>query len=163
MVSALVTGTRFTPSRLESGSANKRSARFSLAGLGRLATNGIGFMTSRSVQQPLPPMEVNSLESREVARERTPKELESLPAPRPLDMAKAAIGRAIKHGIGDDPLKVYGNEGQMSNVIAGPQVPDYMARIFLNPEARRRYALSLLRGDKQVRVRTIVEIDEEAV
>lgn len=118
-------------------------------------------IVTKSLQQPLPPMEVNLLESREVAGQRTPKELESLPSPRPLDMAKAAVGRAIKKGIGDDPLKVYGNEGQMSNVIAGPQVPDYMARIFMNPEARRRYALSLLKGDKSVRVRTIIEIEEE--
>jgi len=79
----------------------------------------------------------------------------------PLEMAKAGIGRAIKHAIGDEPLKVYGDDSMMAKVISGERVPDYLARIYNRPEARRRYALSLLRGDKKVRVRTVVEIIEE--
>jgi hypothetical protein len=79
----------------------------------------------------------------------------------PLDEAKASVGLAVKHAIGDDPLKVYGDEGQMSKVIAGEKVPDYMARIYRNPQARRRYALSLLRSDPNVRIRTTVDWDEE--
>ena len=81
----------------------------------------------------------------------------------PLEMAKAGLGRAIKSAIGDDPLKVYGDDSMMAKVISGERIPDYLARIYRNPEARRRYAVSLLRGDKRVRVRTVVEIEEEAV
>jgi hypothetical protein len=79
----------------------------------------------------------------------------------PLEMAKAGIGRAVKHAIGDEPLRVYGDDSMMAKVITGEKVPDYLARIYKNPEARRRYAVSLLRGDKKVRVRTVVEIEEE--
>lgn len=79
----------------------------------------------------------------------------------PLKMAKAGIGRAVKYAIGDDPLKVYGDDSMMAKVITGEKVPDYLGRIYRNDDARRRYALSLLRGDKRVRVRTIIEIDEE--
>lgn len=86
------------------------------------------------------------------------KKIDSLP----LDDAKARVGRAVKDAIGDQPFKVYGDEGQMSKVVTGEKVPDYMARIYRNPEARRRYAVSLLRGDKSVRVRTVVEIEDEA-
>ena len=81
----------------------------------------------------------------------------------PLEMAKAGIGRAIKSAIGDDPMKVYGDDSLMAKVISGERVPDYLARIYNRPEACRRYAISLLKGDKQVRVRTVIEIDEEAV
>jgi len=49
----------------------------------------------------------------------------------------------------------------MAKVISGERVPDYLARIYNRPEARRRYAMSLLRGDKKVRVRTVIEIEEE--
>lgn len=80
----------------------------------------------------------------------------------PLEMAKASVGKAIKSAIGDDPLKVYGDDSMMAKVISGEKVPDYMARIYKNDAARRRYALSMLRGDKRVRVRTVVEIEEEA-
>ena len=78
-----------------------------------------------------------------------------------LDDAKASVGRAVKHAIGDDPARVYGDEGQMSRVMTGEKVPDYMARIYRNPDARRRYVLSLLKGDPNVRIRTTVDWDEE--
>jgi hypothetical protein len=77
-----------------------------------------------------------------------------------MDDAKASVGEAIRCAIGEEPLRVYGSEGQMSRVISGESIPDYMGRIASNPEARRRYALSLLRGDKQVKVRTVIEIEE---
>lgn len=112
---------------------------------------------ARSFQQVLPPMEVRKPDapSEPQSGNRTLPEI-------PLEMAKAGIGRAIKHAIGDDPMKVYGDDSLMAKVISGERVPDYLARIYNRPEARRRYALSLLRGDKQVRVRTVVEIEEEA-
>ena len=112
---------------------------------------------SRIVQQSLPPMEVQRTDSPSEA----PTGNRTLPDI-PLEMAKAGIGRAIKSAIGDDPLKVYGDDSMMAKVISGERIPDYLARIYRNPEARRRYAVSLLRGDKQVRVRTVVEIEEEA-
>lgn len=80
----------------------------------------------------------------------------------PLQMAKAGIGQAVKSAIGDDPLKFYGDDSLMAKVISGERVPDYLARIYRNDGARRRYAISLLRGDKRVRVRTVIEIEEEA-
>jgi hypothetical protein len=49
----------------------------------------------------------------------------------------------------------------MAKVIAGEKVPEYLARIYRNPDARRRYALSLLRNDPKVRIRTTVDWDEE--
>ena len=113
---------------------------------------------SRIVQQSLPPMEVQRTDSPSEA----PTENRTLPDI-PLEMAKAGLGRAIKSAIGDDPLKVYGDDSMMAKVISGERIPDYLARIYRNPEARRRYAVSLLRGDKRVRVRTVVEIEEEAV
>lgn len=78
----------------------------------------------------------------------------------PMDVAKAGIGEAVRSAIGDDPLRVYGSEGQMSRVISGEAVPDYMGRIASRPDALRRYALSLLKGDRRVKVRTVIEIEE---
>lgn len=74
----------------------------------------------------------------------------------PLDTTKARIGRAVKQAIGDDPLRVYGDEGQMSRVITGEKVPDYMARIHRDPDARRRYAIAWLEGDEDVTVTTTI-------
>ncbi len=76
-------------------------------------------------------------------------------------MAKAGVGRAVKDAIGDDPMKVYGDDSLMVKVINGERIPDYLARIYRNPDARRRYALALLKGDPRVRVRTTVDWDEE--
>lgn len=80
----------------------------------------------------------------------------------PLAEAKARAGRAVKHAIGDDPLKFYGDEGQMSKVVAGPGIPDYLARIVNRPDALRRYALSLLEGEQGVEVETTVRIRRRA-
>jgi hypothetical protein len=90
------------------------------------------------------------------------KKLESLPQ-QPLEQGKVSVGLAVKHAIGDDPMKVYGPEGQLSRVIAGKEVPDYMGRIASRPDALRRYALSLLRNDPKVRIRTTVDWEEEAM
>jgi hypothetical protein len=80
----------------------------------------------------------------------------------PLEMAKARVGKAVKHAIGDDPLKVYGDDSMMAKVITGEKVPDYLARIVNRPEALRRYALSLLEGDPDVETETTVRIRRRA-
>jgi hypothetical protein len=109
-----------------------------------------------SVQRNLPPMELRNPDQaiRAQSGNRTLPEI-------PLEMAKASIGRAVRDAIGDEPLKVYGDDSMMAKVIAGEKVPEYLARIYRNPDARRRYALSLLRNDPKVRIRTTVDWDEE--
>lgn len=77
----------------------------------------------------------------------------------PLDEAKKRAGKAVRAAIGDEAIRVYGDEGLLSRVMSGPGVPDYMARIVNNEEATRRYVLSLLKGDKSVKVRTVIEIE----
>jgi hypothetical protein len=81
----------------------------------------------------------------------------------PMEAGKASIGAAVKSAVGDDPLRVYGDEAFMSKVISGEKVPDYLGRIASRPAALRRYALSLLKGDPNVRIRTTVDWDEEKV
>jgi hypothetical protein len=73
------------------------------------------------------------------------------------------VGAAFEHAIGNAPLKTYGHAGQVSEVISGSKVPDYMARIYLDPRARRRFAEAWLDGDPRVRMRTVIEWDEEKV
>jgi hypothetical protein len=114
---------------------------------------------SRSVPQTAVALEDKRLDRRDREFGDTVKELDSLP----FRMAKAAIGAAVKHAIGDAPMKQYGDEGQMSKVISGERVPDYLARIYEDRAARTRYALSLLRGDPRVKVRTVVEFDDEEI
>jgi hypothetical protein len=113
-------------------------------------------MASSSVAKPNGSAEVRQPDEPREA----PSENRTLPEI-PLAMAKAGIGLAIKNAIGDQPLKVYGDDSRMAKVISGEGVPDYLARIYRNPDARRRYALSLLRGDPNVRIRTTVDWDEE--
>lgn len=129
----------------------------------RVPVNGNGrncvrrfVMSAESVAKPLIPAEVRTSDQGDEAQSGN----RTMPDP-PLKMAKAGIGRAVKHAIGDDPLKVYGDDSMMAKVITGEKVPDYLGRIYKNDDARRRYALSLLRGDKRVRVRTVIEIEEE--
>lgn len=110
----------------------------------------------RSFQHQLPPMEVRRPDS-----ERKPQSGNRTLPEIPLEMAKAGIGRAIKSAIGDDSMKVYGDDSLMAKVISGERIPDYLARIYRNPDARRRYALELLKGDPRVRIRTTVDWDEE--
>lgn len=107
-------------------------------------------------------MEVNRVDGRREPRERVVNKVDRLPE-RACDMAKAGMGAAIEHAIGDDPLKAYGDKGLMSKVVTGEKVPDYLARIYGNHEARRRLALALLKDDPSVRMRTTIEWDEEKV
>jgi hypothetical protein len=80
-----------------------------------------------------------------------------------LNMAKVKVGEAFAQAIGDQSLKAFGHEGLVSGVVSGAKVPDYLARIYEDPAARRRFALALLEDDARVRVKTVVEWDEEKV
>ena len=108
------------------------------------------------MQQRLPCVEVKSSHNADPTGDDGVKKLHDVP----LAMAKAKVGEAVSAGIGDQSPKAFGHEGRISGVCSGKNVPDYMARIYLDPDARRRYALSLLRGDPKVRTRFVVEIEE---
>jgi hypothetical protein len=55
---------------------------------------------------------------------------------------------------------VFGDEGQLSRVVSGEGVPDYFARIYRDPEARRKLGFSFLRGSG-VKKRISLVWDEE--
>lgn len=80
-----------------------------------------------------------------------------VPSPR-LRMAKAKMGTAIEQAIGDEPDKTFGHEGLMSALKSGEKVPDYLARIYQNKEARRRFAMALLQDDTDVIVTTTITV-----
>ena len=113
----------------------------------------------RSVQQPLLDMEVNSLHCDARPSATAVKKLHQLRAG--LSNAKAKMGAAVNAAIGDQPRKAFGHEGLIAGVCAGPKVPDYLARIWEDPEARRRFGIAILRNDPKVKVRLLLEIDEE--
>lgn len=75
-----------------------------------------------------------------------------------LTMAKAKLGACIRTGIGDDALKEYGDKGLVGKVCTGEKAPDYLARIYLDKAARRRFALALLNDDTDVIVTTVVTV-----
>lgn len=75
-----------------------------------------------------------------------------------LVMAKAKVGAAIEQAIGDAPDKEFGHEGLVSALKTGEKVPDYLARIYEDKPARRRFALALLEDDTDVVVTTTVTI-----
>jgi hypothetical protein len=116
---------------------------------------------SRSIAHAAVAVEDNRVESGDRG---TFNKVDRLPE-RAVSMAKAAVGAAVKNAIGDAPMKQYGDKGQLSNVISGEGVPDYMARIYEDPAARRRYAISLLKGDPKVRMwrKVEIEIDDEEI
>lgn len=109
----------------------------------------------QTMQQPLPPMEVNRVER---PKGDAPNKVEDPE----LDRAKANFGAAVGVAIGTDNLKTYGDKGLMSNVVAGRAVPDYIGRIYQNDRARRRLGFALLRGDgdKGVKARLVIECDD---
>lgn len=82
-----------------------------------------------------------------------------------LEAAKARVGAAVESAIGDQPLKAFGDAGLMSKVVTGEKAPEYLARIYQNPKARRRLAMALLDGDPKVRMtrRVVIDIDDEEV
>ena len=77
-----------------------------------------------------------------------------------LRKAKVAVGAAFRRAFGDQARRKYGHEGLISALCSGEKVPDYLASVYLDEDARRRFALALLKGDPKVRVRTVVDIDE---
>lgn len=108
---------------------------------------------------PLSRLEVNRVDKPKMLRAGTVSNVER--EPDPLEIAKIRVGEALRAGIGGEPLKAYGDRGFMSNVLSGDKVPEYLARIYQNDEARRRFARALLADDCGVRVRTVIEWDEE--
>ncbi|HYE86523.1 MAG TPA: hypothetical protein VEA16_09225, partial [Vicinamibacterales bacterium] len=66
------------------------------------------------------------------------------------------MGAAFTAAIGDQPGKRFGHEGLVSGLKSGEKVPDYLAQIADDPEARRRFALALLEGDEEVQIETVV-------
>lgn len=81
----------------------------------------------------------------------------------PLQMAKADLGRAVGQAIEGRAFKEFGAKSLISGVVSGEKVPEYLARIYLDPAARRRLALALLKDDEAVTMRTVIEIDERKV
>lgn len=80
----------------------------------------------------------------------------------PLRMAKKHVGDAVTAAIGTEPRKRYGHEGRLSEVCAGEKVPDWLARIYQDDDARIRFGLDWLRGmGPRVRVRMTVDIDDK--
>lgn len=111
------------------------------------------------VNGALAALEVNRVDKPKMLRAGTVNKVDH--EPDPLEIAKIRVGEALRAGIGHEPLKTYGDKGLMSNVLSGEKVPDYLARIYQNNEARRRFARALLADDCTVRVRTVIEWDEE--
>ena len=109
------------------------------------------------MQQRLPCVEVKSSHAVDLESDDTLKKLQAAGR---LRMAKAKIGEAVAAAIGTQALKRFGHEGRISAVCRGEGVPDYLALIYEDADARRRYALELLRGDPKVRTRVVVEIEE---
>lgn len=111
----------------------------------------------RMVPHALPIEEVNSVDDGDLVAVNKVDRLVDVP----LAMAKAHFGAAVKAAIADAPMKAYGDKGLLSGVTSGEKVPDYLARICQDDNARRRLALALLRDDAGVRVRTVVEWEEK--
>jgi hypothetical protein len=78
-----------------------------------------------------------------------------------LEAAKARVGAAVESAIGNLPLKAFGDAGLISKVATGEKAPEYLARIYQDKAARRRFAVAWLADDEAVKVRTVIEIDEE--
>ena len=79
----------------------------------------------------------------------------------PLRQAKARIGEAVKKATEGRALKEFGPKSLLSEVCSGEKVPDYLARIYQDKPARRRYALALLEDDTDVVVTTTVTIAQK--
>lgn len=76
----------------------------------------------------------------------------------PMELAKVRVGAAMKRAMEGRALKEFGDAGQISNVHSGEKVPDYFARIYMDPSARRRFALALLEDDDRCEIETIVRM-----
>lgn len=80
----------------------------------------------------------------------------------PLEMAKAKVGACVRQAIGERQMKEFGDKGTMGNICSGERAPEYLARIYMDPAARRRFAQKWLEGDAAVRMKTTtcIEWDE---
>lgn len=114
-------------------------------------------MSKGSVQRNLPPMEVNRVDRAAEPRSVVVNKVDRL-TDLPLEMAKAKFGAAIEEGIGDAPLKNYGDKGLLSKVVTGEKVPDYLGRIYQDKQARRRFAVALLEDDTDVVMTTHITL-----
>lgn len=116
-------------------------------------------MAMRSVDRPLPPMEVRRTDDQRSVRSEAVSKPDHDPrlSEIPLEMARISMGEAIARGIGPSPYKTYGDTGLIAKVVNGEKVPDYLARLYANPDARQRLALALLDGldgvEKELTVR----------
>lgn len=123
-------------------------------------------MPKVSIQRSLPPMEVNRVDRPQSHDSGVVNKVDRLPE-RAVDMAraKARVGHAVEEAIGNLPLKEFGDKGLMSKVTTGEKVPDYLARIYANRSARRRFARALVADDSGVVVTTVMTFreDEEKV
>lgn len=116
---------------------------------------------SRSFQRPLPPMEVDRVHREPEAPQEPVNKVHRLLDGVPLEMAKARIGGAVRQAIGDRALKEFGHKGLMHAVCSGEKVPDYLARIAQDDEARRRFAMALLEDDSDVVITTTITIQQK--
>lgn len=113
---------------------------------------------TRIVDRSAVSVEVKRLHDVSDARDEAVKKLHDVP----FRQAKADVGAAIRVAIGDRPLKEYGHESLISEVCSGAKVPEYLARICDDVQARRRLGIALLKGTG-VRFRTVAEWDDEQV
>lgn len=109
-----------------------------------------------TMQRTLPPMEDKRLDRLPESAKTAVKKVDG-----PLDAAKKRAGKAVRAAIGEEAVRVYGDEGLMSRVMSGPGIPDYMARIVERPDALRRYAVALLSEVPNIRITTNVAWEEE--
>lgn len=111
----------------------------------------------RSVQRSLPPMEVDRVHRDREPQTRVVNDVHRLDEI-PLEMARAGVGACVREAIGVEPLKRFGHKGLVHSVCTGEKAPDYLARIYQDRAARRRFALALLNDDSEVIVTTVVTV-----
>lgn len=114
-------------------------------------------MAKPSVHQQNLLMEVNRVDPAPDRRADVVNRVDRLPD-LTLEMAKVGVGSAVREAIGRRPLKEFGDKGLVSGVCSGDKAPDYLARIYQDPQARRRFALALLEDDHEVHVDTVIRI-----
>jgi hypothetical protein len=78
----------------------------------------------------------------------------------PLEMARISMGDAIARGIGRESYKAFGDTGLITKVVSGEKVPDYLAKLYADADARQRFALALLEGLDGVAMETTVRINQ---
>lgn len=116
-------------------------------------------MSSSKSQLNLPPQEVRRSDC-VAGRGESAVNKADHDADSPLDAGKKAVGGAVKFAMGQRAMKEFGDTGQMSNVCSGEKVPEYLARIWNDREARRRFGMAFMRGGK-VRVQTVMSWEDE--